>query len=239
MRGSVLVWDNSSGGSFFQWRSGDRSVARVERYERRRFLTDFPLVLEQLAATTPVDADTAVFFGAGPGSFTALKTGVAMLGGFLYARGVTSVRLLSSLDILSLRTTVPRGAPCVAVIPYRGDEVFLSVVVEGATGERVYPIPPRTVSLAELGAVLDRFAGTGGAVVAGDDLPIAVERALSARSSILPRHYPVSEISLERLDGVPCLGTVEIASEPLMLRYMVAPADLPSGDREEYYVASN
>ncbi|HNT27965.1 MAG TPA: hypothetical protein PKH10_07290 [bacterium] len=239
MRGSVLVWDNSSGEAFFQWCSDDRVVARVERYERRRFLTDFPPVLEQIVATTPVDADTVVYFGAGPGSFTALKTGAAMLGGLLYARGVTRVRLISSLDILSLRTTVPCGAPCVALIPYRGDEVFLSVAVESGTGKRCYPIHPRAVPFAELDAILDRFAGMGGVVIAGGDLPVAVERSLSARSGTLTRRYPSPELSVERLDGVPRLGTVEIGSEPLMLRYMVAPADLPAGDREEYYVASN
>lgn len=239
MRGSVLVWDNSSGEALLLWRSGDRSVTRAERYERRRFLTDFPLVLEQIADAVLLDADTAVYWGAGPGSFTALKTGAAMLGGFLYARGVTKVRLVSSLDILSLRTIVPPDVPRVAIIPYRGDEVFLSSILENAAGEHRYLIPPRAMPFTELVALLDRFAGGQAFVIAGHDLPVAVEDALSARSGALTRCYPAPEISWDRLDRVPCLGTVDIGSEPLMLRYMVSPAALPADDREEYYVASN
>lgn len=239
MQRSVLVWDNSSGEAFLQWRSGDRSITRAERYERRRFLTDFPLMLEQFAATARIDADTVVHFGAGPGSFTATKTGAAMLGGFLYARGVTAVHLVSSLDILALRTVVPPAVPCVAIIPYRGDEVFLSVVTGKDTGEHRYLIPPRAMPFAELGALLDRFAGSGALVITGRDLPAVIEDALSARSGTLIRRYPAPELSVDRLEQVPRLGTVDIGSAPLMLRYLVAPADLPAGDREEYYVASN
>jgi hypothetical protein len=237
MTQEVLVWDSSAGHALLWWRAGEQRMRLVKRYEKRCFLTQFPLFLEEIADTLTIGPDTTVYLGAGPGSFTGLKTGIAVLGGFLYARGVTTVRLISSLDIASLRVPWTDGELHIVARLFNENTLFLSAF-EWRAGMRHSVIAEHPVSGGELDALLSPYVARNATLIAAPDLPPTVEDMFSLRFSALRRLYPGEELRMALLPTLPLRSVVDLRKEPLLLEYMATPADL-QGEHTAYYVSMN
>lgn len=237
MTQEVLIWDSSAGHALLWWRAGERRVSLVKRYEKRCFLTQFPLFLEEIADTFTIGPDTAVYLGAGPGSFTGLKTGIAVLGGFLYARGVTTVRLVSSLDLCSLRVSLTDGALHIVARPFNDHTLFLTAF-EWHGGMRRSVIAERSVPLAELPALFAFPVAKSVVLIADADLPPAVEDQFSLLFPDLRRVCPDGDIDFDLFPTLPLCSTADLRSDPLLLEYMATPADL-QGEHTAYYVSMN
>ena len=237
MTQEVLIWDSSAGHALLWWRAGERQARLVKRYEKRCFLTQFPLFLEEIADSLTIGPDTTVYLGAGPGSFTGLKTGIAVLGGFLYARGVTTVRLVSSLDISSLRVPLVEEALHIVARPFNDNTLFLTAF-EWRAGMRRPVIAERSVPGAELAAILTPHAARSAVLIADTDLPPVIEEHFSRLFPDLHRAYPDSDIDFDLLPTLPLRSTADLRTDPLLLEYMATPADL-QGEHTAYYVSMN
>ncbi len=237
MTQEVLVWDSSAGHALLWRRAGKRQASSIERYEKRCFLTRFPLSLAEIADTLALGPDTTVYLGAGPGSFTGLKTGIAVLGGFLYARGVTTVRLVSSLDLCSLRVPLTEGALHIVARPFNDNTLFLSAF-EWRDGMRRPVIAERSAPLAELPALFVFPVAKSVVLIADAELPTAVEDQFSRLFPDLRRACPDGDIDLDLLPTLPVRSTADLRSDPLLLEYMATPADL-QGEHTAYYVSMN
>jgi hypothetical protein len=237
MTHEVLVWDSSGGHALFWWRAGEREVRLVKRYERRCFATEFPRFLDSVADTVTVGPDTTVYLGAGPGSFTGLKSGIAVIGGFLYARGVTTVRLVSSLDLLSLRVPQSEGAVHVVVVPLNDADCFLTAFV-WERGVRRTVLPQRSAALRELPTLLAPFGAAPTMLIADRELSPALTALVERELPGIRRSFPGEEFRHELMPTIPVRSVVDLRNEPLMLQYMASPADL-QGDHASFNVAMN
>jgi tRNA threonylcarbamoyladenosine biosynthesis protein TsaB len=134
--------------------------------ERRRVVTTHSEALLAMidetfaeAALRPFDVD-AIACGAGPGSFTGLRIGLATVKGLCFALGKPLV-MISSLAALAARA--PDGRVCAAVDAYKG-EVYAGIfTVTGGVPElldgKETVLPPS--------ALLPRLASLGVEVIVG------------------------------------------------------------------------
>lgn len=134
------------------------------------------------AAAIGLDELDGIAVGAGPGSFTGLRIGMATAKGLGFATG-KPLWAVSSLAALALALTdtedVDRTTLVVPVLDARRSEIFAGFYRVGA-GEAEAVAPERVMAPGELGGALARaLAGSGceRAVALGDGLPAYSELA--------------------------------------------------------------
>ncbi len=236
MSETILVFD-SSGDEIFLWvhESGGERVF-CEHLPRRSLLTVLPERFAAFLRDTPIGEGTKVYLGVGPGSFTGIKSGVSLVGAFLYARGVFEFRCVSSLNLLVARASVPLGSVCLAVTPFREKELFAAVV----RWERPTPItvvPPSVVSVDELGSFVSRITVPPDIVVVNGDLAPEARTVLESVCPSIPRKKPGAHLITTLLFLIPPVAIVDVRRDMLRLRYLVAPAMLPEDDTTQYVFA--
>jgi len=159
------------------------------------------------AGVTPRDID-AVAIGAGPGSFTGLRIGMATAKGIAFA-GKRPLWAVSSLAALGYEIGVlaSEAAPIACVLDARRSEVFVGVY--RAAGDRVVALADeRVMAPREVGPYIAELAP--GARYAGDARTVYSELSdLEWTTAITPSAFAVARLSLasDRIDvltsGVP------------------------------------
>lgn len=199
-------------------RDGALVAARTDTVEHNR--TGLLTLIDQVVAAVglaPADID-AVAVGAGPGSFTGLRIGMATAKGIAFAVGkpLWAVSSLAALAHGSLAADDP--SPIVAVLDARRSEVYAGVYRR--TGASVESIADeRVMAPGEVAALGARFVGDAGRTYpeltalpgTWDVTPTAravAELALAgARADILvggaPTYIRPSEAEVKYPDGVP------------------------------------
>jgi len=132
----------------------------------RRHAEELPLLIQQVAEQESVavsDIERLVV-DIGPGRFTGLRVGLAMVKGLALATGADVVGL-TSLEILAAGHP---GRPVAAVIDARRGEVFQQVFdSEGAVGDAIVGDPavlgPQLAGIAGIGDGADRYRACYGA----------------------------------------------------------------------------
>ncbi|HTR51713.1 MAG TPA: tRNA (adenosine(37)-N6)-threonylcarbamoyltransferase complex dimerization subunit type 1 TsaB [Kofleriaceae bacterium] len=151
----------------------------------------------------------AVAVGAGPGSFTGLRIGMATAKGIAFAAG-RPLWVASSLAALAWRVREVDADVVVAVIDARRGEVYAGAYAR----ETLEPVAPEAVMPpGELAAWAARIANGRRTAFAGDFQPIAATPsalgviALATRQDVLvtgaPHYLRPSEAEVKYPDGVP------------------------------------
>ncbi len=168
---SAAVVDLDEAGAATVVAAGDVVTVTAAHGERL-----MPLVAELIAqAGTALAAIDAFAVGAGPGSFTGLRIGLATAKGLAFAVG-RPLWLASSLAALAwdlAAATDDEGALLIAALDARRAEIYVGFyrrvgsAVEAVAPERVLPPAALAQALADLGPV-----GAGPARIAGDALAV-------------------------------------------------------------------
>lgn len=164
-----------------------------------------PLIAELMAevGVTPAQLD-AIAVGAGPGSFTGLRIGLATAKGLAFAAG-KPLWLVSSLAALAwaMRDAAPPGALLVPALDARRGEIYAGFYrLDGGVPRAVAPervLPPEALAA----AIEEACAGARDAAIAGDAL-VAHAAALAA--------LPPSVIRLATRATPPAAGVAVVAA---------------------------
>ncbi len=231
----TLVFD-SAGPEIFLWiRYNEQTRSICERAPRRGFLTHFPERIAALLDDLPLDANSRVYLGIGPGSFTGLKSGAALVGSVLFARGVHRVHTVSSLDIRVIRVLPDKQGVCLALIPFHAEEAFLSLIRHAPTAIETL-VAPALVPLSAFASWRRQFADEPDFLVSDEPLPEPIERMLLSLFPRAARRMPAKDLSPAAVASLPVIKTVDLRRDPLYLQYIASPAVL-SGEDERYYVS--
>jgi tRNA threonylcarbamoyladenosine biosynthesis protein TsaB len=137
-----------------------------------------PLIAELMAQVGLEAAQLdAVAVGAGPGSFTGLRIGLATAKGLAFAAG-KPLWLVSSLAALAwaMRDAAPSGALLVPALDARRGEIYAGFYrLDGGVPRAVAPervLPPESLAAAIDAACADARPGDRGAAIAGDALVV-------------------------------------------------------------------
>ncbi|HXD55000.1 MAG TPA: tRNA (adenosine(37)-N6)-threonylcarbamoyltransferase complex dimerization subunit type 1 TsaB [Solirubrobacteraceae bacterium] len=142
------------------------------------------MVDELLAeAAIELDAVARIAVGAGPGTFTGLRVGMATARGLAQSLGCELVTV-SSLRALAhgARSSGVGAAPLLAAIDARRGEVFAAAYAAG--GEEL--APPRPIAPGEIGAVLIEAGLTSGGVLGIGDGAVRYRAELEAAGAEVP-----------------------------------------------------
>jgi len=205
----ILGLDTSTTTASIAVLDGDRVLATATRNTHRRTADVLVAVDEacRTAGVTPYQLD-AIAVGAGPGSFTGLRIGMATAKGIAFA---THRPLWAVSSLAALAVEAPRDGVIVAVLDARKGEIFAGTFDKH--GDTVTPLGPERVLAPAALSVPE------GAVVVGDvpalcahaatPTGIAVIRLALAgsRADVLvggaPTYIRASEAEIRYPDGVP------------------------------------
>jgi tRNA threonylcarbamoyl adenosine modification protein YeaZ len=187
----------------------DAVIARATRNTHRRTADVLVAVDEacRAAGITPGQLE-AVAVGAGPGSFTGLRIGMATAKGIAFALG-TPVWAVSSLAALALEA--PGDGTVVAVLDARKGEIFAGTfrkhggAIEPVDTERciapaALAVPPGAMTVGDVPALCARAATPSGESVAR--LALAGSR-VDVLVGGAPTYIRASEAEIRYPDGVP------------------------------------
>ena len=181
-----------------------------------------PMVQELLAeAGVTLQQCDAIAFGAGPGSFTGVRTACGIAQGLAYGAGLPVLSLVT-LDAMALACTQQTGAADIlAVLDARMGEVYWAQYHNGAVvagpalcaPEAVAPVPadgPLTACGNGLSAYPDAFAGQ----------PYAADALVAGLTSIMPHARQVAQLAVAALAAGAALPAAQ--AQPLYLRNKIA-----------------
>jgi|GEM_PF-1347068 len=234
MTGAMFVFDSATPEIFLGYALGDRTDVLCEQAGKRSFLSDFPLRLAAFMKGKPIRPETTVYLGIGPGSFTGLKSGAALVGAFLYARGTTKMKCISSLDLLLARTMPDEGMCCFAAVPFHDDSIFATLSRWSYAGMTVL-VPPRVVSVPLLGSFTASLSPRPDIIAAATISPTA-EQLLHSSFPDAEWRAPGKAFHPSTIEALPVLSRVDICCDPLFLGYMAAPGGLERDDRAYYTI---
>ena len=142
-------------------------------------------MVEELLAEEGIELDAVgrIAVGAGPGTFTGLRVGIATAQGLAFSLGCELVTV-SSLRALAhgARASGTAAAPLLAAIDARRGEVFAAAYAAG--GEEL--APPRPIAPGEIGAVLAEAGLTSGGVLGIGDGAVRYRAELEAAGADVP-----------------------------------------------------
>lgn len=173
----------------------------------------------------------AIAVGAGPGSFTGLRIGMATAKGLAFAAG-KPLHAVSSLAALALDRALhadPGAIPIAAVMDARRQEIFLGlyrwngVTVQPLADERV--LPP-----AELGATLDDLTGGDRIIAVGDGLEVYAEVLAGIGHRIAGARTTPSGSAVARLAITGDYDNVLESGTPVYIRPSEAEVKFPRGN---------
>jgi tRNA threonylcarbamoyladenosine biosynthesis protein TsaB len=142
----------------------DDGAIRAERESKVSTHSEVVLSLvDEVLAGTPVGDLRAIACGAGPGSFTGLRIGLATAKGLCFASGRPLVLVPS---LAALATVAPPGALAIGCLDARKGEVFLAPYIDGEAIAAEQAARPNDV--AEVVEGFRRAAGEREVVLVGD-----------------------------------------------------------------------
>jgi tRNA threonylcarbamoyladenosine biosynthesis protein TsaB len=207
---------------------GERVVVEKSAAASQTSEALLPLIDEVLRAggKQPAELDL-VACGAGPGSFTGLRIGLATAKGLCFALGKPMLAV-SSLAALALEAGAP-GALVLAVVDARRGEVYAGLFRGRADGTPESLLEEAVFTPDAIVARVRELAAGAPVAVVGDGVPVAPEifaalGATPADASIVPRAQAVGRIASARwrAGAVDELGT----ATPAYIRLAEAEAKL-------------
>ncbi len=233
----IFIWDSSTSRVFLQTRGPLGQIQIIRKYEKRVFGLEFPQLFAQIEGETGLKSDCEVLLGAGPGSFTGIKTGVSFIGSWLYGKGITKVKLVSSLDLLSLFTPYYEDTIHFVLAPFNVSQIFVTIF-KWEKGTRCYLERDKLLTPQALSALMSRMNYDAVIVCALDTLPEYISDLFNKSFRHVLAFDVAGVYNLDMADRIPVLQQVELGRDPLLLNYVSAPANI-DGDGRSFYIAMN
>ncbi len=221
----ILFFDTSSDAVLLAYYGKD-SVFIYKNMPKKTLSSDLPLIIENSGVGKLISPETEIFIGAGPGSFTGIKTGVAFISAWLYAKGIRHIKTVSSLDIYSLFIPYQENSLGVVVTPFNSDEGFLSIF-KWNFGKRLYIQQDNRLDQDGINKLFTKLNYDRAAIVITSDNRGPVDFSFFKKFfRELVGIRPGGSFMLDFAYSLPVIKKIDIALEPLMLNYVSAPADL-------------
>ncbi len=231
---NVFLWDSSTSRVLFGFYSGVESIQVCREYPRGSLGSEFPKLFQGIEESLTFEGDVSLILGAGPGSFTAIKTGASFVLSYLYARGVKNVKMVSSLDLFSLFVSPQGEEPVLVAVPFSRNEIFVSLF-RNVGGKRDYVERDRLVSERLFEKLLAKLGAEELKVVAPSGLSENFEVILKSSISSFERVDTSGEFFHSYLGDVPVLESLDFSRDPLIFNYLAAPAGI-RGDGRDFYI---
>ena len=122
---NILIFDVSSPVVFLGYSNGEERYFKAKSFEKKQMNSQLPEFLFTLSEKISDIMPARIIVGAGPGSFTGIKTGLALFLSMLYAKGVRQVETVSSSRFI--RMLYPDvDQPSITAIPFNRGQYFVS-----------------------------------------------------------------------------------------------------------------
>jgi len=229
-----FFWDTSTHFTLFAHYSKKETTLILKDFERGKLgqkLPDFFKTLEQGIA---LSVDTPVYMGAGPGSFTGIKTGASIFLSYLYTKGVFNINMISSLDIFSLFVPYYEDMINFILFPFNSAECFLTIY-KYENGRRYYLERDKKINFSEIDILLKKFNYDVISLFSVDAIPPEIENVFRKNFSEILFFTPKTELFHSYLPELPVLKKINIARDPLILNYILPPANL-KGNGDNFYL---
>lgn len=221
---NILVFDSSSSNLFISGEVNGSKIEFCRNYEKSKMSVEMPGDMMWLRDVLAGSENIRVVAGAGPGSFTGIKSGLSFFLALVYSLGIKKVETVSSSRLFAAFSKAPDGVSKVVAIPFNKGEYFISV----------YDCQLKPL----IEDVFMRFPFEGLAEKAG--IPSRQEAVLISPVNVceelvseLGRFFEIKGIYAEvlvfeqsRMPGPGLLRTVNIPSEPMILNYVTHPANI-------------
>lgn len=232
-----LIWDSSTPYAFFSNNCKGEMLQFFKKFEKRGLGTDFPVFFSAFENNISVTPDSVVYIGAGPGSFTGVKTGNSIIVSYLYSKGVENVNLMSSLDILSLFMPYYEDSLYFMVSPFNVKDYFISIF-KWDHGKRFYLERDSFKNYANLELLIKRFNYDSIILFSVERLPEHILDLFKANFRNIMFFSPQGDYHYGLIEMIPVLKQVNIKKDPLILNYVTNPADL-KGEHSDFYLSLN
>jgi len=208
----------------------------LKPFSKGKLSSDFPHFFNKFESSLEISSDTEVYFGAGPGSFTGIKTGASFMASYLYTKGIYKINLISSLDLYSLFIPYYEDSITFVIQPFNVRELFVTIF-KWENGKRFYLEKDKFISIQELEILIKRF-NYDSIILLSSEEPGTIIKDLFAKHFKQVLYYAACEEFNSRLfQRIPILKTVDIRYEPLIFNYVTAPANIKNDS--EFYITMN
>ncbi len=218
---NYFLWD-SSGDTILCSTNGNTDFSLFHRVEKKMFMKEIPplffKVFEQYDIT-----DTAVYIGAGPGSFTGIKSGVSFVGGWLFSKELYHINLVSSSDILSCYIQ-PSLDLLLTLTPFNRNEWFASLYVWNGDYYKSSEKDVHLLSESQLNDFIEKIDNkTLFCVTQSKEIQTRAKDILHQEYIrwLLPRSVPYRHPAESEV-----IKSIDIRKDPLFLQYILQPANL-------------
>jgi tRNA A37 threonylcarbamoyladenosine modification protein TsaB len=223
---NILIFDVSSPVVFLGYSNGQEKYFTAKKFEKKQMNSQLPKLLSPLSEKISEILPARIIIGAGPGSFTGIKTGLALFLSLLYTKGIKRVETVSSSRFL--RMLYPDIAQySITAIPFNKGQYFVSCFdSDGASvSEDIFTVNP-FVELADI-IYLQKLKKPAliTPLPENEDIYDFV-RTKTEGSSLFCDSPEFRPEIFSRLQGT---KTVKFTEEPLFLNYVNLPADISGG----------
>ncbi len=221
---NILVFDSSSSNLFI---SGEVNGAKIEfcrNYEKSKMSVEMPGDMMWLRDVLAGSENIRVVAGAGPGSFTGIKSGLSFFLALVYSLGIKKVETVSSSRLFAVFSKAPSGVSKIVAIPFNKGEYFISVYdrEQNPLMEDVFMRFPFE-GFADKANVLNNLEAV---IVSPVDVCEELVSELGRFFKIKGIYAGSLVFEQEKMPAPGQLKTVDIPSEPMILNYVTHPANI-------------
>ncbi|QYF93615.1 tRNA (adenosine(37)-N6)-threonylcarbamoyltransferase complex dimerization subunit type 1 TsaB [Massilia sp. PAMC28688] len=214
---TILAIETSSETASCALLHGERLLARASNGVRTHSQSILPMVQELLAEAGIALAECdAIAFGAGPGSFTGVRTACGIAQGLAYGAGLPVIALVT-LDAMALACRQQTGATEVlAVLDARMGEVYWAQY----RGADLVAGPALCAPEAVSPLAVEGLAACGNGIGAYPEAFAAHAWAAGARPDIMPHAQQIAQLAQAALARGEIMAAAD--AQPLYLRNKIA-----------------
>jgi tRNA A37 threonylcarbamoyladenosine modification protein TsaB len=228
---NIIIFDTSSPVVFLGYVNKSEVFFKAEEFGKKELNTKLPTLFKSISEKLPEILPARVIIGSGPGSFTGIKTGIAMFLSMLFAKGVEKIETISSGVFLNL--LFPSTSDFnITVIPFNKGQFFASCF--DRSGNIVLKETFITNPYRELDDTVAKLEGKEVTVIAPFLLEPSLKNYLASkkvRFNIADSNFSFEPDKFRNLENQ---VTVNFKREPLLLNYMNLPANI--SNKTEIYI---
>ena len=221
---NILVFDSSSSNLFV---SGEINGARIEfcrNYEKSKMSVEMPGDMVWLKDVLAGSENVRVVTGAGPGSFTGIKSGLSFFLALVYSLGIRKVETVSSSRLFAAFSNAPADLLKVVAIPFNKGEYFISVY-----DSKMKPLLEDMFMRFPFEGIADKAnvsSGLEAALISPVNVPGELVAEISKFFKIKGIYTDILLFEQEKMKGLGLFRTIDISSEPMILNYVTHPANI-------------
>lgn len=231
---NIFVWDSSSSHLLLLNHYKSEQFQFIKKIEKRSMSSTFPKEFNAFQSLIKINHETEVIVGAGPGSFTGVKTGNAFILSYLYSKNIRKIKLLSSLDLFSLFIPYYEESLSFVIFPFNNREFFISVF-KWENGKRYYLERDTFMNIADIDGMLKRFNYDNVILFSVESLPESILDVFRKSFKEILFYSARDDFHFLFLSMLKVVDEIDISKDALKLNYVITPAHL-KGDEKSFYI---